>query len=64
MDKTIDFPAEIIKVQTMQDYGIRITLDMPETCVLQAAELMECIRNGVTLQIKAKLIHNNTRLQE
>ena len=55
-DTEITFPAEIIKVQTMVDYGIRLTLDLPENCVMQAAQLMECLRAGATLNVKAKVV--------
>ena len=55
-DTEITFPAEIIKVQTMVDYGIRLTLDLPENCVMQAAQLMECKRaQGVQLQVTIKV---------
>ncbi len=55
MDKTVTFPAQIFKVQTMQDYGIRVTLDLPETCIMQTAELMECKRAGVPLLVSVTI---------
>ena len=47
MTEPIVFIAEIYKVQTLVDNGIRITLNLPETAILAAAQLMECKRLGV-----------------
>jgi hypothetical protein len=53
----IEFPAEIIKVQQLQnDLAIRITLDLPESCIMQMAQLAECKRAGAVLQVKAEPI--------
>lgn len=49
----ITFPATVYKVQTLIDGGIRITLDLPETAIPQAAMLMECKREGIALILKA-----------
>lgn len=55
MAELIEFPAEIIKVQQLQnDFAIRITLDLPEGCIWQMAQLAECKRAGAILQIKAE----------
>ena len=54
MELTISFWAEIAKVQTLADGGIRLTLDLPETAVEQAAMLMECKRQGIILQFVAQ----------
>jgi len=43
----ITFPAQIVKVQTLSDGGLRVTLDLPETAILAAAHLMECKRQGI-----------------
>ena len=43
----IRFPAQIVKVQTLADGGIRLTADLPEGYVLSAARLMECKQRGV-----------------
>lgn len=50
----VEFQATVARVQTLSDGGIRITLDMPETAVMQAAQLMECKRFGVVLKVKAE----------
>ena len=50
----IVFVAEVVKVQTLTDGGIRITVDLPETAIMQAAQLMECKREGIALEFTAK----------
>lgn len=40
MSDPIKFTATIAKVQTLADGGIRVTLDLPETAILAAAQLM------------------------
>lgn len=57
MAELIEFPAEIIKIQQLQhDLAIRVTLDLPESCIMQMAQLAECKRAGAVLQIKAEPI--------
>lgn len=51
----IRFVAAVQKVQTLVDGGIRVTLDLPETAIEQAAGLMVCKREGVPLLIECKL---------
>ena len=53
-DNIIKFPAAVYKVQTLVDSGIRITLDLPETCIPQMAMLAECKREGIPLVFEAK----------
>jgi len=51
----IEFTAQIIKVQQLQnDLAVRITLDLPESCIMQMAQLAECKRAGALLQVKAE----------
>jgi hypothetical protein len=40
MDALVDFPAVIVKVQTMADNSPRLTLDLPETALDAAGKLM------------------------
>lgn len=47
VDDIVRFPAQIVKVQTLVDHGIRVTLDLPETCVIEMAQLAEFKRLGV-----------------
>ncbi|HLA80424.1 MAG TPA: hypothetical protein VJP78_02170 [Thermoleophilia bacterium] len=48
----IRFVAVVAKVQTMVDGGIRVVLDLPETAIKQAAELMECKRDEIALRVR------------
>ena len=48
----IKFVAVVAKVQTMMDNGIRVILDLPETAIKQAAELMECKRDEIALKVR------------
>jgi len=49
----IEFEAVVWKIQTLVDGGLRITLDLPETAIAEAAALMECKRQEAPLKIKA-----------
>ena len=51
---TIRFDASDYKVQTLIDGGLRVTLDLPETAIRQAAMLMECKREGIPLIFEAQ----------
>jgi hypothetical protein len=42
-------------VQTLADGGLRITLDLPESAIPQAAMLMECKREEIPLIFEAKV---------
>jgi hypothetical protein len=53
----------VYKVQTLLDGGIRITLDLPETAIPQAAMLMECKREGIPL-VFAATIDDKLNIQE
>jgi hypothetical protein len=55
----IVFVGEVNKVQTLADGGIRVTLDLPETAIAQAAMLMECKREGIVLEFTAKAATGN-----
>ena len=54
----IRFDAEVYKVQTLVDGGVRVTLNLPETAIAQMAQLAECQRFGVAIRIKATVIEN------
>ena len=47
----ITFLAEIVRVQTLADHGLRVTLDLPEDEVIAAAKLMEFKRLGVAVKV-------------
>ncbi len=51
MSDTVTFLAEIVRVQTLADHGLRLTLDLPEDEVLAAAKLMEFKRLGVVVKV-------------
>ena len=53
-DSVIRFQAAVYKVQTLIDGGIRLTLDMPETAIAQAAMLMEAKQQGIPLVFESK----------
>ena len=53
-DNIIKFPASVYKLQTLVDNGIRLTLDLSETCIPQMAMLAECKREGIPLVFEAK----------
>lgn len=51
--EVIKFAAQVAKVQSLADGGIRLTLDLPEDAIMQAAQLMECKRWGAALNVTA-----------
>lgn len=40
LKELVMFPAAVVKVQSMADGGLRLTLDLPETAIDKAAVLM------------------------
>jgi len=50
----IEFKATVEKVQTLVDGGLRVTLDLPEDAISQAAALMACKREGIPLKVEVK----------
>jgi hypothetical protein len=50
----IKFSATVEKVQTLVDGGLRITLDLPEDAIAQAASLMACKREAIALTVEVK----------
>jgi len=50
--EAIEFPAQVVKVQTLADGGLRVIFDLPETAILPAAHLMECKRVGVAGNVR------------
>ncbi len=51
MIEPIIFDAVVQSVKTLVDGGLRVTLDLPETAIAQAAQLMECKRNEIALRV-------------
>ena len=48
----IEVIAAVAKVTTLADGGIRITLDLPESAIIEAAWLMTCKRDGVAVKAR------------
>jgi hypothetical protein len=51
--KVIKFKAQVSKVQTLADGGIRVTLDLSENDIKQAGELMRVKQAGAILEVVA-----------
>jgi len=47
----IRFVAQVAKVQTLADGGIRVTFDLDEKAIMQAAELMVFKREMVPVKV-------------
>jgi len=62
MTEPIKCHAVVYKVQSLVDHGMRITLDLPETEIMQMAMFAECQRMQVVLDIEATpQIANNSQ---
>lgn len=53
MSEAICFSAQIQKVQTLVDGGLRLTLDLSEQEIETATKMMQCKVNGALLEIAA-----------
>jgi len=51
--KPIRFQAQIQKVQTLVDGGLRLTLDLSEKDLKAVTDLMECKQRGAILEVAA-----------
>lgn len=60
-DKVITFPCAVAKVTTMADGSLRVVLDLPETAILQAAELMAMKANGMYLDARLVIAAGQNR---
>ena len=58
-DSAIRFSAQVVKVQTTIDGGIRLTLDLGEAETETAKHLMDIRRAGGLLEIAAVPLENN-----
>ena len=47
----IAFVAQVAKIATLADGGLRVTLDLSENAILPVAELMVCKRDGQVLDV-------------
>lgn len=58
MSEALEFAAIVYKVQTLVDNGIRLTLDLPESAITEAAQLMELKRLGVAFEVQITPLRN------
>lgn len=54
VSEAVEFLAEVVKVQTLADHGLRVTLDLSEDEVIAAAKLMEFKRHGVAVKVRVE----------
>ena len=52
-EKAIMFSAQVAKIATLADGGIRITLDLPETAIDTATKLMQVRQACALLEVAA-----------
>lgn len=52
-ENVIRFKAQVAKVQTMVDGGIRVILDLPEDAIDTATKMMQAKQAGAVLEIAA-----------
>lgn len=50
------FLAEVVKIQTLADQGLRVTLDLSEDEIAAAAKLMECKRFGAVVRVSVEVV--------
>ena len=53
-DEQITVVAAVYKVQTLVDGGLRVTLDLPESAIVEAAWLMACKRDGRAVELSIR----------
>lgn len=61
MTDTLVFDAIVYKVQTLVDNGLRVTLDLPEQAITEAAVLMALKREGVAITVTVDEANCKTR---
>ena len=49
---SIVFTAAVARVATLADGGLRLTLDLPESDIAVAAQMMECKRVGAVIEFE------------
>ena len=52
--ESITFVAAVAKVQTLADGGLRLTLDLPEDAIIEAAWFMKAKQEGVAVKVTCK----------
>jgi hypothetical protein len=56
-DEAIRFTAQVYKVQTLVDGGIRLTLDMPSSNVDTITKLIQANQPGILLEVAAVAVN-------
>jgi len=56
-NKPIHFTGQVIKVETMSDGGIRLTLDMGEKDIEAAAAMMQAKRMNMLVELAALFVN-------
>jgi hypothetical protein len=56
--EAIRFTAQVNKVQTLADGGIRIILDLPESAIDTATKMMQAKQAGAMLEVAAVAVQN------
>ena len=57
IEDAIRFSAQVYKVQTLVDGGIRLTLDMPSSNVETITQLIQANQPGILLEIAAVAVN-------
>ena len=60
MSEPIKCIGVVYKVQSLAGNGIRVSIDLPDSAIMQAAMFMECQRMQVVLDIEANVKEMNT----
>lgn len=60
MADPIKCTGSVYKVQTLVDFGFRVSIDLPQTDIMPAAAFMECKQLSVALDIQATPITQNS----
>jgi hypothetical protein len=58
-EEVIRFTAQVSKVQTLADGGLRVILDLPEGAIDTATKMMQVKQQGAVLEIAAIPIKND-----
>ena len=64
MSEPIALIAQISKVQTLADGGMRYTFDGPEDAVMQSAALMEMKRLGYAVRLVIEPVQQGAKSQD
>ena len=64
MSEPIHFTAQVNRVQTLADGGLRLTLDLSETDIDTASWMMHIKQAGLLLELAALPFENKKNIQE